>query len=110
MRPTSSGRADAAAVMSSSGVTQSLRDAAQRGGQHGVDLLACRFVAAWERPLALQQRDLEQRERIDVWIAEPDRRLEHRIVAQQVLALPDAQQRVHRARELVLEEPEQRQI
>src|SRR3989475_9468539 len=50
-----------------------------------------------------QQRHLEQRERVHVRVPKPDRRLEHRIVAHQVVALPDAKQRGDGPAELVLQ-------
>jgi len=61
-------------------------------------------------PLARQEGDLEQRERIDVRIAQSDRRLQHGRVAKEMPGLPDAKHGVHGARELRLELREQYEV
>src|SRR2546427_6295044 len=91
------------------GVAQPLGDAVERrgeGGAHGAE----RRVVGRGVALAPQQSDLEQRQRIDVRVPQPDRRLEHGIVPHQVVALPDAEQRGDRAAKLLLQLFEQPQV
>src|SRR5688500_13809401 len=89
-------------IVGSPRVAKSLRDSAQRRREDGFDLVTFRAVALGETALLLQQRHLQQRQRVDIWIAQPDRRLEHRRVAQQMLGVADLEHRVDGALELVL--------
>src|SRR5256885_1509029 len=86
------------------GVAQSLSNPVEGGREAGADR-PWRGVAV---TLALQQRHLEQREGIYVRVPEPDRRLEHGVVAHQVVALADAKQRGNGPAELVLQVVEER--
>src|SRR5438445_9955137 len=88
------------------GIAQSLSNAVEGGREPGADR-PWRGVAV---TLAVQQRHLEQRERVHVRVPEPDRRLEHGIVAHQVVALPDAKQRGDGPAELVLQVVEEREV
>src|SRR5438034_4461395 len=88
------------------GIAQSLSNAVEGGREPGADR-PWRGVAV---TLALQQRHLEQRERFHVRVPKPDRRLEHGIVAHQVVALPDAKQRGDGPAELVLQVVEEREV
>src|SRR5260370_6284262 len=93
-------------------VAQPLGDAIERrreASAHRRQLLTAEAPGA-AGTLTLQQRDLKQRERIDVRISETDRRLEHGIVSHLILALPDAQQHGDRAAELILQLIEQREV
>src|SRR6476660_6760458 len=86
----------------SAGIPQSLCDAAERRRQHTLDLLALRALLR-QCALLLEQRDLKEREGIDVRIAKADRRLEHGRVAQEMLRVPDRQHRVDRPAELLFQ-------
>src|SRR6266576_7133927 len=87
-------------------IAQPLGHAVERGSEGGVRARERRVVGGGV-PLAPQQRHLEQRQGIDVWVPAPDRRLEHGVVAHQVVALPDAEQQGDGAAKLLLQLLEQ---